>query len=157
MKKPTQRMEFSWFSLSLLFPYAKRLSVGGMRFRFLQKAFRRIFRLTLSSSSSSLLPRFVSVSFSRNRPTDHTTFGRSSDSEWEFVLRKSSFSFLFRRTSFSSLPCCAFIIAHNFHLSIVLVKKFLIFCNFFSYRQIAGKTARKQIRTAWRCNFQGTG
>ena len=50
-------------SLSRLFPYAKRLTVGGMRFRFLQKAFRRMFRLNFSFSSSSLLLRFVSVSF----------------------------------------------------------------------------------------------
>lgn len=37
--------------------------------------------------------------FLRNRPTDHTTFRRSSDSELEIFLRKDSCSFLFRRTS----------------------------------------------------------
>ena len=82
--------------------------------------------------------------FLRNRPTDHTTFRRSSDSELEIFLRKDSCSFLFRRTSLLLLPCCAFIIAHNFHLSIVLVKKILIFCNFFSRRPIAGKKRQKQ-------------
>ena len=34
--------------------------------------------------------------FLRNRPTDHTTFRRSSDSELEIFLRKDSCSFLFR-------------------------------------------------------------
>ena len=46
------------------------------------------------------------------------------------------------RNFLGSFPCCAFIIAWIFSLSIVLVKIFLLFCNFFSFAKICAENGQ---------------
>lgn len=97
----------------------------------------------LPSKALFLLPfgNFISPYFLCIRFAWKSSRREYLDFRIHFISYKVLLSFLLPSRCFGSafglLPCCAFIIAWIFHLSIVLLKKILSFCNFFSLRQNA--------------------
>ena len=125
-----------WICLVFAFPFVSVRETVVCRWNavsFSLKGFPKSFSLEFFLFLFFFASFFRIGFFLRNRPTDYTISRSSSDLEFEIFLREGFFFFPFLENFLLLLPCCAFIIAYNFQLSIVFVKKILIFCNFFSF------------------------